>query len=71
MSVKRGTALWQPLSANDPLYAGDIVQTTSVGTGTIRFALDESILRLDTSTTVELSIGSLGGQSVAQAILSD
>ena len=37
----------------------------------ITFTDDLSVLRLDTSTVVELSIGQLSGQSVAQAILSD
>jgi hypothetical protein len=58
-------------SIGDPLYAWDIVSTTAVGTGTIRFAADESILRLDMSTIVDLSVGQLSGQSVAQAILED
>jgi hypothetical protein len=50
---------------------GDTIITDPTGTGTIAFIADESILRLDTSTTVELSIGNLSGQSVAQAILTD
>ncbi len=53
------------------VYEGDTIITDSTGTGTIAFIADESILRLDTSTTVELSVGQLSGQSVAQAILSD
>ncbi len=55
----------------EDLTEWDILETASDGTGTIRFVSDESILRLDTSTRVELSIGQLSGQSVAQAILTD
>lgn len=68
---KNGSAVWTPANTTDPLTEWDIIQTDSSSTGTIAFIADESILRLDTSTTVELSIGDLSGQSVAQAILTD
>ncbi len=68
---KNGSTLWTPANTSDLLTEGDIIQTDSSSTGTIAFIADESILRLDTSTTVELSIGNLSGQSVAQAILTD
>ncbi len=69
--MKNGTSTWTAANTTDLLTPGDLVRTAANGTGTIAFLADESILRLDTSTTVELSIGQLSGQSVAQAILSD
>ena len=68
---KSGTSTWVPVTTTDDLFPGDTVRTDSSGTGTIRFALDTSILRLSTDTTVELQVGNLDGNSVAEALLSD
>ena len=62
---------WMPLTTSDDLHAGDIIRTGNSGTGTIRFNQDESLLRLATDTTLELRVGDLDGNSVAEAILSD
>jgi hypothetical protein len=71
VQVMKGWMLpWVPANTNDTLQSGDIIQT-NWGTATIRFAADESILRLDTSTLVQLDTGNLWGNTVAQAILSD
>lgn len=68
--MKNGSSTWIPANTTDVLYPGDIIATNG-GTATIDFALDASILRLDTGTTVELRLGNLDGNSVAEAILSD
>lgn len=52
------------------LCTGDQIRTGG-GTGTIRFAADNSIIRLDRNTTLDLQEGQLDGKSVAEAILSD
>lgn len=54
-----------------PLKVGDIVTTVVGGSASIGFSTDNSILRLDGDTIVELRFGTLGGNSVAEAILND
>lgn len=54
-----------------PLYAGDIVVTDPASEAEIGFPSDNSILRLDQNTNVELQYGTLGGNTVAQAIVND
>lgn len=69
--MKNGMSTWTTANTTDDLVPGDTIKTTT-GTGTIQFAADDSILRLDIGTTVTLSTGQNdSGQSVAQAILSD
>jgi hypothetical protein len=69
--LKYGTSIWVPANTTDDLYPGDIIRTDSSGTGTIQFAMDDSLIRLFTDTTLELQMGNLDGNSVAEAILSD
>lgn len=69
--LKFGTSVWIPANTTDDLYPGDFIRTDSSGTGTIRFAMDDSLIRLFTDTTLELQMGNLDGNSVAEAILSD
>lgn len=54
-----------------PLYAGDIVITDPASEAEIGFPSDNSILRLDENTNVELQFGTLGWATVAQAILNN
>lgn len=54
-----------------PLFAGDIVITETGSATEIGFPSDNSILRLDELTNVELQFGTFGGNTVAQAILND
>jgi hypothetical protein len=68
--MKNGSSTWTPANTTDTLYPGDLISTNG-GTATIDFALDDSLLRLDTGTTLELRLGNLDGNSVAEAILSD
>ena len=55
----------------DTLYYGDLISTIGSSSGMIAFA-DASIIRLDTSTTVELSqTTNSSGSTIADVILSD
>ena len=71
--MKSGTTTWVAGNGATALKSGDIVRTKNTvacdNTTTIRFAADDSILRLDRNTLVELQTGELGGNTVAQAIL--
>ncbi len=53
------------------LYEGDIIESDSTGTGTIAFEEDASLIRFFVDTSLELRYGVLGGNTVAEAILSD
>ena len=68
-----GTSTWVAGNGWTTLKSGDIVRTkglaTCEDTTTIKFVADNSILRLDKNTTVELQSGELDGNTVAQAIL--
>lgn len=68
---RSGSATSIPGAVGMPLYEGDIVDTAADGTGTIMFAADNSLLRLSTSTNVELRYWELDGNTVAEVILSD
>jgi hypothetical protein len=70
IEVSTNWTSWTTANTTDTLSEWTIVRTTS-GTGTIAFVADDSILRLDTNTTLQLQSGDLGGNTVAQAILSD
>lgn len=70
---KNQTSDWSNLALNEKLRSGDVVRTNGASTGTINFTYDgdNSYLRLDTNTIVELQLGNLEGKTVAQAILDD
>jgi hypothetical protein len=69
--IRSGTVLPVVALVNQDLYAGDIIQSDSTGTGTIAFAEDASLLRFFVDTDLELRYGILGGNTVAEAILND
>lgn len=66
-----GGASWSPANTTDTLYAGYVVRSGTTGTGTIDFDADASIIRMDTSTLVQLEVWDLDGKTVAQAIVND
>ncbi len=68
--LRGGSSPWVAANMTDKLESGDIIQT-NWGTATVCFDADDSILRLDTGTVVALETGNLGGNNVAQAILSN
>lgn len=70
--MKYGSTVWTPANLTDPLIPWDIVRTWANGSGTIGFIDDNSYLRLDINTYVELKTGiNTIWQSVAEAILID
>ncbi|MBX9809188.1 hypothetical protein K2X92_02240 [Candidatus Gracilibacteria bacterium] len=69
--LKFGSSVWTPANTTDYLFPGDFIRTDSSSTGTIQFVMDDSLIRLFTDTTLELQMGNLDGNSVAEAILSD
>lgn len=68
---KNNGSTWSPANTTDILYNWDMIRTNGTGTGTIDFIADDSLLRLDTNTLVQLETGDLDGNTVAQAIVNN
>jgi len=66
-----GGATWAPANTTDILYEWYLVRSNASWTGTIEFLDDDSIIRMDTNTLVQLERWNLGGNTVAQAIVND
>jgi hypothetical protein len=68
--IKPDNTVITPVIGVTNIEEWDLIMTNG-GTGTIQFAQDASYIRLDANTTVEIRTGTLGGNTVAEAILAD
>lgn len=66
-----GGANYNSVPNGTGLYKWDLIQSKASGTGMIRFAADDSLLRFAPSTDLELDYGTLGGNTVAEVILNN